>query len=236
MLIWEIILPKSGFEMHNFQAIIFDLDGVIINSEILWDQCSTELLAQYGHSYQRSFTKHLCTGKSFVEGTAIIKQYYRIETDLSRLVDQRKAIIRRLYAEKLAFIKGFPEFINYLQRNRTALAVATSCDQELLRIADERLGLSKIFKQHIYTLDHVNQLSKPNPEIFLYTARQLLVQPEAAVVIEDSPNGVQAAKNAGMYCIGLVGTYDKEKLRQADALADSYQEIVQLLFTGQQDM
>jgi len=216
--------------MQNLKAIIFDLDGVIINSEILWDACAHELLQYFGLTYRREQSKHLCTGKTFVEGTTILKDIYRIPEDLTQLIKRRKTIIRRLYAEKIDFLDGFPKIRPYLQNRNLKTAIATSCDRELVTIVDDKLGLTKIFREHIYTLDLVNFRSKPNPDLFLYTARQLKVAPEVCVVIEDSPNGVQAAKNARMQCIGLTGTYSADILSTADVIANNYDEIIEIFF------
>lgn len=216
--------------MINFQAIIFDLDGVIINSERLWDRGTHEFLKTFGHQYQRDQVKHLCTGKSLIEGTKIIQDFYRLKGDTSRLAEAWKTIVKRLYREHLSFIDGFQELASRLQTNQILMAIATSSESEFLEIANRKLGLDRIFHKHIYTLKYVGHVSKPQPDIFLYAAKQLGIRPEHCVIIEDSPIGILAAKNAGMFCIALKGTYDHDKLEQADAIAADYDAIHELLF------
>ena len=214
--------------MSQFKALIFDLDGVIINSEVLWDECSHELLQLFGLTYQRKKSKHLASGKTIIEGTRILRDVYGIPEDLPQLVERRMMIIRRLYAEKIDFIDGFTQILPWLTSGSLKTAIATSCDRELVAIADRKLGLTRIFHEHIYTLDLVNFRSKPNPDLFLYAASRLDVAPEACVVIEDSPNGVLAAKNARMYCIGLTGTYTADLLAAADVIVGSYDEFLKV--------
>ena len=90
---------------------------------------------------------------------------------------------------------------------------------------DQRLNLSALFEKKIYTLDKVGYRSKPNPDIFLYAAQQLQSSPENCVVIEDAPHGIDAAKNAGMWCIAITTTYDCGKLEKADFVVSAYTEI-----------
>jgi beta-phosphoglucomutase-like phosphatase (HAD superfamily) len=98
-------------------------------------------------------------------------------------------------------------------------------DQNLLKLVDQRLNLSALFENKIYTLDKVGYRSKPNPDIFLYAAQQLGSLPESCVVIEDAPHGIDAAKRAGMRCIAISTTYDAGKLEQADFVVNAYAEI-----------
>lgn len=218
--------------MRFFDTIIFDLDGVIINSEILWDRSSHEFLKWRGLKYERAQIKHLCTGKSLLEGTRIIQEHYQLPGKTSELAQERKDIVSEFYKTQLEFIPGFQEFIRILQEKKLKYAIATSCNPDLLKLADNRLGLTSIFQPHIYTIADVNHVSKPNPDLFLFTAEKLDSPPTNCVVIEDSPNGVLAAKRAGMFCVALTGTYTNEVLAEADFIARSYAEIGTFLFSS----
>jgi HAD superfamily hydrolase (TIGR01509 family) len=214
--------------MKNFEAIIFDLDGVIINSESLWDESSRTILGRYGYEYKRSEIKHLCTGKSLLESSKILQEFYHLPVSIENLASARKELVKGLYHAKLDFLDGFLDFISIIQPKKIPIAIATSSQNDLLELVKIKLNLSRFFNEHIYTIDTLLLRSKPAPDIFLHAARQLQIPAEKCVVIEDSPYGVQAAKNAKMYCIGLVGTNSAEKLNAADLIVQNYHELIQI--------
>ncbi|MBP9765178.1 HAD family phosphatase, partial [Candidatus Babeliales bacterium] len=86
-------------------------------------------------------------------------------------------------------------------------------------------SLDRFFKHHIYTIDRVNKQAKPKPDVYLFAAEQLGVQPDECIAIEDSAHGIAAAKAAKMFCIGINTGNDKHSLTQADLIIDSYNEI-----------
>lgn len=214
--------------MKNFEAIIFDLDGVIINSESLWDESSRIILSRFGFEYKRSEIKHLCTGKSLFESSKIIHDFYQLPVQIEELSQMRKKLVAALYQEKLDFMDGFLDFIQILMDKKIPIAIATSSQQDLLELVNVKLSLSRFFREHIYTIDTLSLPSKPAPDIFLYAARRLSIPAEKCIAIEDSPYGVQAVKNARMYCIGLAGTNSADKLAIADLIVHNYPELIQL--------
>jgi HAD superfamily hydrolase (TIGR01509 family) len=215
-----------------FEAIIFDLDGVIINSETLWDESSRIFLKRRGLTYHRSRVKPLCTGKSLIDGTAIIKAFYHLCDDTRTLAEERKSIVGELYHEKIDFIDDCEQFLRRLKQENIPMAIATSSDTELLEIVLQRLNLTAFFGEQIYTLAQVDYLSKPSPAIFLFVANRLGIPPAECIVIEDSPNGVQAAKNANMFCIGIETTYNARLLEAADIVLKNYAAIEAFLMDG----
>jgi len=136
--------------------------------------------------------------------------------------------VKGLYHANLDFLDGFLDFISIIQLKKIPIAIATSSQNDLLELVKTKLNLPRFFNEHIYTIDTLLLRSKPAPDIFLHAARQLQIPAEKCVVIEDSPYGVQAAKNAKMYCIGLVGTNSAEKLNAADLIVQNYQELIQI--------
>jgi len=208
-----------------FNTILFDMDGVVVDSESLWDIGTEALLNRYGRVYVRAKSKHLCTGKSLLEGTAIMQQIYQIEGNPLKLAAELKIIIKDLYRTKLSYMNGFVDFMKLLQSQGLKAAIATTCDGELIQLAEEKLKLSRYFGKNIFTIADVNFKSKPAPDIYLYAARQLNSHPEHCIVIEDSPFGIEAAKCAGMVCIGLATSYEHAFLDKADLIVNSFSEI-----------
>jgi len=205
-------------------TVIFDLEGVIIDTEPLWDNSNRLFLQAQGVSYNRAAIKPLIAGKSLTESTRVMREALSLSGDLSTLEAQRKAIIEEQLRAGSTFIPGFLQFHSSI-RASYKLCVATSMDTHLLGIVDQQLDLSALFGGKLFSIADVENLSKPDPALFLYAAQQMGSHPETCVVIEDAPSGVQAARNARMKCIALASTFDRSLLSAADRVVSSYEEI-----------
>lgn len=203
------------------EAFIFDLEGVIIDSEnTVWTPADTDFIASHGKDYDMKI-KSMTMGNHLVEGTERMKDYFGLKGDIDELVRQRESFVKK-YLMNTRFIMGFLEFYNEICDDYKA-CVATSLRRKFIPYLDRSLNLSGLFD--IYSIDDIGGVSKPNPDIFLYAAKRMNVLPERCVVIEDSPNGIKAAKRAGMYCIGITNTVSSEHLGEADMVVESYEEI-----------
>lgn len=205
-------------------TIIFDCEGVIIDSESVWDHGQEEFLRRRGKVYDRARTKHLLTGRTLAEGVLVMQEQYGFGGDPDELARERIEIVQELFATEVQFIPGFPEFYETVRKDyRTC--IATAMTRELLTLVDRRLGFSTLFDGHVYTLADVGFRSKPDPALFLYAAEKLGSQPETCLVIEDAPHGIEAARRAGMASIGLATTYEPDKLAGADLVVESFSDI-----------
>ena len=207
------------------EAILFDCDGVVLDSETIWDRCEEEFLRRRGIAFDLARTKPLITGLGQRAGVLLLQEQYGVEGDPDALVAERLEIIRGLFEREVCFTAGFPEFFEERVRGRYATCIATSMPEELFAVADRRLGISHFFGSRVYFPTHVGGRAKPAPDLFLYAAGQLGVPPDRCLVIEDSPRGIEAARRAGMASIGLATTHGPELLRQADRVAASFAEI-----------
>lgn len=205
-------------------AILFDADGVILDSEKLWDRAQEEFARHHGVRYERAKIKALLAGRSQTEGVEILKAEYRLTGDTASLVQERLELVKREYAQGVEFVPGFVEFFESIRRDHRT-CIATSMPEELLTIVDAQLELSVRFGGRIFTPRDVGGRSKPAPDLFLHAARQLGVAPEHCLVIEDAPNGIEAARRAGMRCVALTTTFDRATLVGADRVVDSFTAI-----------
>ena len=206
-------------------AILFDCDGVVIDSEPLWDKAQAEFLRRRGFVYERDKVKHKLTASSAAGAIRIMQGIYGFGGDPEQLSRERINIMRDLFSSELQFIAGFAEFFGSVQ-DTYKTCIATSLDPALLALADQRLRLSAHFSDRMYTVAEVGGVGKPDPAIFLYAAQKLGSVPGQCLVIEDSPFGIQAAKRAGMRCVALTTTYGRDKLADADQIAGGFGDIV----------
>ena len=207
----------------DLDAVIFDYDGVIVLTEDAWDEADIRFLASHGVTgIDPKVYKPQIVGRSLVQGAEMLGELFGVVGDYELLGEQRFQFAKQALSEKVEFVPGFLEFKKNLKLKS---AVATASHPDLFKIVDERLGISKMFDNRVYYISDVGNKSKPEPDIFLYAAKNIGVRPERCAVIEDSPNGILAAKRAGMKAIGITTTFSRDLLSEADIVVDSYSDI-----------
>ena len=210
--------------MNSLLAIIFDLEGTIIDTENIWDEASAEFLRRHNRVYDRAATKHLLMGGSIAAGAVLMRDQYKFEGGADVLATERRNIFEELLRRDITFITGFQDFYK-LVRPRYKLAIATSMERRFLQDVDKSLQLFDLFDGHVYSIEDIGFIPKPNPDIFLHTASHLGISPASCLVIEDAPKGVQAAKAAGMQAVGITTSVSGELLTGADQIVNHFSEI-----------
>ncbi len=208
----------------NVHAILFDLDGVIIDSEKLWDRGQEIFFARRGLPYERERLKHRMSGQSILAGAVVMKEAYNLPESPEDIARERVEIVRTLFQGEIPYVQGFEAFFAKVQ-GRVKTCVATAMESSLLNMVDGKLGLSRRFIGHVYSVTDVGNVGKPAPDLFLHAAAKLEAAPAECIVIEDSPNGIEAARRAEMGCIALTTTYKRDMLGAADQIVDSFEEI-----------
>ncbi|NES22485.1 MAG: HAD family phosphatase [Symploca sp. SIO3E6] len=150
--------------------------------------------------------------------------FYGITDDIEKSVNERTNVFQNILSKNILYIDGFKEFFDKIPQF-LQVCVATSLRKDNLYAIDKKLGIYELFQEKVFSIDEIGGKSKPDPTIFRYTAKQLAVEPSECLVIEDSPNGIRAAKEAGMICIGLSTTFSKDKIVDADFVCSNYKEI-----------
>ncbi|PJI07722.1 MULTISPECIES: HAD family hydrolase [Clostridium] len=206
------------------KAFIFDMDGVLIDSEPLHLQFSQELFKELQIQMSiEDYSKFVGTTSKYMWG--VIKDRYSLKNTVDELIKmEREGFFKYLSSVDIEPIDYIPELLNKLNENNFKTAVASSSPINVIEFIIKSFKLETYFNE-LVTGDYVSK-SKPNPDVFLYAAKKLNVLPEECVVIEDSHNGVLAAKNAGMKCIGFKNPHSgKQDLSKADMLISSFREI-----------
>lgn len=202
-------------------AVIFDMDGVIVDSEPYSMQALVETLREYGieptaEDLRQSY------GRTVREDFANYFQKYGVSANLDAAIRRKQA---RYFALAVGHLRPFAGVMSLLERLRQRgyrLGLASSGNQEKVTFGMNALALDGRFDA-IVTGDDVTQ-SKPHPEIYLIAARRLALQPSECVAIEDAPAGVEAAKRAGMRCIAVTNSVSREQLQRADLIVDSLED------------
>lgn len=206
------------------QAVIFDMDGVLIDSEPLHFKVDEMVLKHLqideGKHYLERFV-----GYTNPAMWKIIREEYQIENSIDDLIDlQMRIKLDYLNKSNYVAIDGVLELLDNLQAKKIPLAIASSSPRIFIEAVVEKIQVAKHFKT--WVSGEEVQESKPAPDVFLKAAELLGVQPENCLVIEDSKSGTIAAKSAGMNCVGFRNPNSgNQDLSCADIIVKDLREI-----------
>lgn len=207
------------------KAVIFDMDGVIIDSEPKHIKFEQELFHSLGAVVnEKEHLRFIGTTSQYMWDS--IKRQYKLEQTVDELVklDRDKYFEFLINDDSLAPISGVNELIAKLKKDNLKLAIASSSPIEVIKYVISKLGLAEYFDL-VVTGDYVAR-SKPYPDIFLYAAKKFSIEPTNCLVIEDSENGVNAAKNADMKCLGFRNLNSgNQDLSRADMIIENFYEF-----------
>lgn len=195
------------------EAVIFDLDGVILDSHPAHLQAWRAFFQGLGKDFSDEELGFVMDGHMRAE---ILHHFLGNLTDAQvRSYGKTKDALFREFAETIEVVPGLREFLDDLRRSGVPAAIASSASRDRAEYMLDQLNLKHHF-QAIATAEDVAH-PKPDPEVFLLVARQLNVAPENALVCEDAVAGVRAARSAGMRCLAIAGNGRSTKLAAAGA-------------------
>ena len=206
------------------KAVIFDMDGVIIDSGPIHFEVDMQTMREFGVNISKDeLNKYVGTTNEYMLNDLINK--YKIQKSIKEILEYKMELtIRRIKETKINAISGIPELLISLKHNNIKTAIGSSSPKELIITVIEKFQLGKYF-DCIVSGDEVKE-GKPKPDIYLEVSKRIGVNPEECIVIEDSRNGVLAAKNAGMKCFGFRNVNSgNQDLSKADIIVDSIRNI-----------
>ena len=212
--------------MRPYSAVIFDMDGVIVDSEPRHEQTFREIFHELGYGDRHGIQFHDYIGRSDRALWDDFIAKHRPTQTLEALTELKQSRFLDNIRAVQPIFPGIPELVAKLSPT-TRLAVASG---SLHVVIETVLGMRDL-KRHFPVVVSVQDVAhpKPAPDIFLHAAKRLGVPPQECVVIEDSAAGVAAARAANMRVIAITNTLPANKLRDADAVVSSYAEIERLL-------
>jgi HAD superfamily hydrolase (TIGR01509 family) len=206
-------------------AIVFDFDGVVVNSEPLYEKAERKLFNEFDIKVPDEDWKYF---KGISEGKfyKTISEKYRIDLPIDKLIKRGRDLLLQEFTNGLDYIPGYLDFIKEVKKvYKTGLV--TSSPSVVLNWIFEHTKIDNHF-EYVVSSDNTEKC-KPDPEPYLEIARRLRVAPQNMVIIEDSINGVKSAIAAGGITIGLTTSLSKEDLKDSNFTAESYNEIKQII-------
>ncbi|MCE7736772.1 MAG: HAD family phosphatase [Candidatus Heimdallarchaeota archaeon] len=213
-------------DLSHIEAVIFDCDGVLVNSEAL--SCYALNVV-----FEENFGIDIGTNYSPIIGTSLdfalnyyFKKYDVKDYDIEELKLQKEKAYFSLAESELDTFDLCESFIQLLRFRSIKIAVASSGSHEKIEFSLNEVDLLKYFENRYSSQDVKN--GKPHPDLFLHTAESIGVSPDKCLVIEDSVNGIIAGVNAGMNVIGFPGSFPNQDLMKAGAtyLVKGYYELM----------
>lgn len=211
------------------RAVIFDMDGVIVDSEPLHFKAEKMMMEYYGKGISDEELNNY-VGVANPEMWAELRKKYRLAAALEEILEKQLSFKKDLFRRsELKPTEGVNELLQKLRSGGIGIALASSSPRELIELLLDKLGIKDSFDV-VVSGEEVKH-SKPAPDIFLEAAGRLGIEPASCLVIEDAKHGVKAAKLAGMYCVGFRNPNSgNQDLSLADAVVRSMREIYPLIF------
>lgn len=205
--------------LNNIDAVIFDLDGTLIDSMWMWKTLDIEYLKQYHITPPDSLQREI-EGMSFSETAHFFKNKFHLKDSVEKIKEDWNRMAFEKYANEVPFKKGAREFVEFLKGRNIKTGIATSNSKELVEAVMEKHKSSQLFDS-IHTSCEVKK-GKPAPDIYELVASDLNVNPHKCLVFEDVIHGILAGRNAGMKVCAVYDDYTKNDDSRKKELADYY--------------
>jgi HAD superfamily hydrolase (TIGR01509 family) len=211
-------------------AVIFDMDGVIVDSEIHWKTTEGFFLQSLIPTWSEQDQDRII-GLGVLDLYALLTNTYHLQKTKEQFLEIYQEMANEIYGQKVSLMEGFAALLNALSNKNIPIALASSSPTSWIDIMLDRFSLRDTFKV-VVSADELAGQGKPSPAIYLLTAARLGIRPNRCIAIEDSQNGILSAKNAEMYCVGFRnGFNDEQDLSRADAIIHHFAEFdLKMLF------
>lgn len=206
------------------EAIIFDMDGVLVDSEYTYFQSKSQILKEAGHEVEDSYHfQFMGTTSEYM--WAKMKEEFDLPLSVAeyvqKMTDLRQGMIKR---DGVRVIPHVQDFVKRLSEAGLKLAVASSSSLAEIKKNLAEIGLADYFSEVVSTEEVTH--SKPAPDVYLAAAERIGIKPANCLGIEDTKNGAGAVHNAGMVCVGFANPeFPKQDLASADVVVSSFEDL-----------
>ena len=207
------------------RAVIFDMDGVLIDSEAAWDAAREAYTRESGGTWTDSAQRDMM-GMSSTEWSRYMHEELGVAADPEQISADVVEKMIASYRERLPLIDGAVAAVERMAERHEALGLASSANRPLIDLALRESGMDRWFKATVSS-EEVER-GKPAPDVYLEAARRLGIDPGETVAVEDSHNGILSAHNAGMYVVAIPNREfppGEEALAAADRVIHSIEEL-----------
>jgi len=213
--------------LEQAEAVIFDLDGTLVDSMWVWTDIDIDFLGRYGYAPTPELTVAI-EGMGFTETAVYFQECFSLPLTIEEIKEEWNRMALGVYGTRVPMKPGAAAFLRYLRDNDYPVAIASSNSQELIRAALANNQVDDCFDAIVTSCEVAK--GKPSPDVYLAAAEKLGVRPERCLVFEDVPMGVLAGENAGMRVCAMEDDFSSARKEEVRRLADyyirSYEEIL----------
>jgi len=209
--------------MIKNKAVIFDMDGVIIDSEKLWKQAENEIFTSLGVKVTEEFSKLTKSMTTYEVTKFWYDKYPWQDMELNEAEQMVISRVIKLIKTEECYISGVKELIEKLKANGYKIGLATNSPYVIIPAVLEKLNIAHLFDT--ISSAEFEERGKPDPAIYYRTAKKLNIRPQNCIVIEDSNSGMLAAKAAGMTVVGFTNGTNEDIFEIADYKIDSFYNL-----------
>ncbi len=202
------------------KAVIFDLDGTLIDSMGVWLDVDKDFLGKRGIDVPKDLFDSVPQGNSYSGLAQYFKERFNLPETIEEIMQEWTDRVYELYKTEICLKPGALDVLQFLKENEIPMAIGTSNSDELAALALSKNDISEYFL-HVQTGSN-DIKGKPHPDIYLNTATKLNISPKDILVVEDTIAGIQAGNNAGMTTIGIYDKWAKHEHEQIKAEANDF--------------
>jgi HAD superfamily hydrolase (TIGR01509 family) len=217
-------VPEGSRKRGDIAAVVFDLDGVLVDSEAVWDDVRKQFTEENGGRWHENAQRHMM-GMSSVEWSTYVRDRLGVAMEPERISQAVADRVAEQYRERLPLLPGAVESVHALAAE-WPLGLASSSNRYVIDLVLELAGISDAFEATVSS-EEVGA-GKPAPDVYLEAARRIAVEPAACAAIEDSSNGLRSARAAGMAVIAVPNRDfppDPNALELADLVLESLEQL-----------
>lgn len=205
------------FSINNYKAVIFDLDGTLIDSMGMWREIDVEYLGRFGITVPKDLQTTI-NGMQFSEIAVYFKEEFGIKDSVEKIGEDWVKMARDKYEHTIPLMPGAFEFLSFLENENIPCAIASSNHLDLIEAILEHHGVRSCFKA-IVTCDDACA-GKPDPAVYRLAAGKLGIPEKDCLVFEDIPVGILAGKRAGMDVCAIRDPHSAKSFSEIERLAD----------------
>lgn len=209
----------------EIKGVLWDMDGVLADTNELHNQAMVSVLAVHGIDFPREVYLQII-GTNIRNILTVTLGEPPADGFLQTIIEEQGKAFCELIKGQLSPLSGVVEILAYFQAQDIPQAIASSSADFVIQAILDEIGIREYFD----TIVSGSQLSpKPSPEIFLQAADLLEIPAKSCLVIEDTPHGIEGANTAGMYSLAITTTHQRDKFDNADVVVDSFSELTGML-------
>lgn len=205
--------------LENTEAVIFDMDGTLVDSMGIWQDIDVDYLAGFGLTVPKDLHQEV-GGKSFHETAVYFKERFQLADSVEEIEKSWNDMALQAYMYQVPFKDGVLEFLEHLKKKGIKVGIATSNSRQLVESLLLSRGIADYF--HAVCTGCEVPKGKPEPDVYLKAASMLQAVPERCLVFEDIVQGIVAGKSAGMRVCAIEDAYSMEQTEEKQEMADYY--------------